>query len=302
MADQAEKLRELVLEVKDKDTLGPFLGIKVEKPALTHPSRTIAITSGKGGVGKTNITVNLAIALSQHKKEVLILDADMGMANVDVLLGMNPKFNLQHVIMGGKSIEEVMIAGPENIKIIPGATGIQKLADLDKKRRQDFLQKISPLENLFDVVLVDTGAGISQSVLSFVLSSSEIIVITTPEPPAIMNAHSIIKVILQKNNEADIKLIVNMAETEDIAKKTLEKITTVCRQFLNTSIEPLGYILYDKSISRSVSSQKPFILNYPYAVSSKNIMDIAKKLLNLQPAKTEHGIINFFKKIGRWGR
>lgn len=301
MADQAEKLRELVLEVKEKEVIGPLLGIKVEK---TTPSscRTIAITSGKGGVGKSNIAVNLAIALAQHKKEVLILDADMGMANVDVLLGMNPKFNLQHVIMGKKSIGEVMVIGPENIKIIPGATGIQELADLDEKRRQDFLQKISPLENLFDIVLIDTGAGISQGVLSFVLSTSEIIIVTTPEPPAVMDAYSIIKVILQKKMEADIKLIVNMAETEDIAKKTLEKITTVCRQFLNTSIEPLGYILYDKSIHRSVSSQKAFILLYPYAVSSKNVTDIAKKLLNLQPVKTERGIIHFFKNIGRWGR
>lgn len=302
MHDQAEKLRELVQDVKKEEEPRLLLGLHSER-IIPKTCRIIGITSGKGGVGKTNIAVNLAISLAQLKREVLILDADMGLANIDVILGMNPKFNLEHVIIKGKNISDVMITGPENIKIIPGATGIQELADLDEKRREEFLKKISPLENLFDMVIIDTGAGISQNILSFVLASNEIIVVTTPEPTSVMDAYSIIKIILQKNSDADIKLIVNMAETEEVAKKTQDKIVTVCRQFLNASIEPLGWILYDKMVTRSVTQQKPFIVNYPNTTASKNIHAISKKLLNLSPAKNEvRGISGFFRKIGLFGR
>lgn len=300
MADQAEKLRELVQE-KEHETRGDDAVKNVVHLPLTSVSfkqRTIAITSGKGGVGKTNFTANLAIALAQLKKEILILDADLGLANLDVILGIRPKRTLHQVVMEKKELSDILVTGPEGIKVIPGATGIQELADLSFDLRECFLRKLSDMETRFDALLIDTGAGLSQNVLSFCLAAGEVIVVTTPEPTAYMDAYSTIKVLAKENPDVNIRLVLNMVSSAEQAGQVFKKISEACWNFLQISIEQGGFILQDKNVTKSVLAQKPFILLYPDSEASRCIREIASKLFEIPYLNTQpKGLKGFFRRF-----
>ncbi|MFW6365826.1 MAG: MinD/ParA family protein [Spirochaetota bacterium] len=260
-------------------------------------TRTIAITSGKGGVGKTSLSVSLAIALARDQSKVTLLDADLGLANVNVVLGTIPKFNLYHVIKGKKKIEDIIVTVPEGIKIIAGAPGYHQLANLDDKVRDRFIGELDVLKN-DDYLIIDTGAGVSQNVLSFIIAADEIIVVTTPEPTAITDAYGINKSIAAQSTENTIRLIVNRVQTVSEARRVAERIINIASQFLNIKVENLGFIYEDPFVAKSVRHQKPFVTGYPKCKASGCINMIADKIANREPQdNAEGGIPGFFKRM-----
>ncbi|MCS7234214.1 MAG: MinD/ParA family protein [Synergistetes bacterium] len=270
--DQAEGLRELVKRSRDFGA--------VARPARL--ARIISVASGKGGVGKTNLVVNLGIALAKRGSRVLIIDADLGLANVDIVLGLTSRYNLYHVIKGEKKIHEIIVDGPEGIKVIAGGAGIQELANLSSSQRVQFIASLSELDSYADIILIDTSAGISQNVLGFVLASDETIVITTPEPTAIRDAYGIIKAIALGNKDAKIRLLINMASSMEEAEDVASRIETVARQFLDISVDKLGFILKDPVVSEAVIRQKPFIIVYPTSKAARCVGSVADRLLGFE--------------------
>jgi flagellar biosynthesis protein FlhG len=280
--DQAANLRRLVLE---------------KKPDGSSATRTIVITSGKGGVGKTSLSVSLAIAIAQDGKSVTLLDADLGLANINVILGIIPKYNLYHVIKGKKKLKDIIIEVPEGIKIIAGASGFQQLANLDVKQRDEFIHSIAELAN-DDFLIVDTGAGISQNVLSFVMAADEVIVVTTPEPTAITDAYGIIKAIASQSNEKHIKLIVNRAQSVAEGKRVAQRVINIAGQFLNIKVEELGFVYEDLYVPKSVRNQKPFIVSYPNSKASGCVKVIADRINNKEIELNKGtGITSFIKNL-----
>jgi len=274
--DQAEGLRELVKRSKD-------FAAKARPARL---ARIISVTSGKGGVGKTNVVVNLGIGLARRGSRVLVIDADLGLANVDIVLGLTSRYNLYHVIKGEKKLQEIIVDGPEGLKVIAGGAGIRELANLSNSQRVQFIASMSELDDYADIILIDTSAGISQNVLGFVLASDEAIVVTTPEPTAIRDAYGIIKAIALENKDAKIRLIVNMAANPQEAEDVASRIEMVARQFLDIGLDKLGYILRDPAVPESVLKQKPFMVAYPTSKASKCVEVIADRLLGLSEEDT----------------
>ena len=260
-------------------------------------TKAIAITSGKGGVGKSNIAINLGLALQDMGKSIIILDADLGLANVDVLLGKKPLYNINHVIEGQKNIKEIIMEVENGLKIIPASSGIENLANLDKSEMDRFIGELRHVEQNVDFFLIDTAAGINQEVLAFLLSSNEIFVVTTGEPTAITDAYAIIKAIVHKKRNATIRLIVNMCRTDDEAERIFNKINAVSVRFLNKKLKLLGGILYDSTVSRAVRKQKPFLHHYPNSPASLGVRAIAKKMLEARTVQNTGNLQDFFTNI-----
>lgn len=278
--DQAANLRRLVIQ-----------------NSATRKTKTIAITSGKGGVGKTSVAVSLAIALAKRNYSVTLLDADLGLANVNVVLGIIPKYNLYHVIKGKKKLEEIIIDVPEGIKIIAGASGFHQLANLDVKQREYFIKALSEL-NDDDYMIIDTGAGISQNVLSFLVASDEVIVVTTPEPTAITDAYGTIKAIAANDPDKTVKLLVNRAQTVTEAKKVAQRVINIAGQFLNIKVDNLGFIFDDLYVAKSIRNQKPFIVSYPKSKASTCIEIIADRVANIESDTDKGtGMLSFFRRF-----
>lgn len=287
MGDQAEKLR----QISQSRILR-----KVTPPV--HNTRVITVTSGKGGVGKTNFTINLAIALIKLGKRVVIIDADLGLANIDVVLGITPQYDLNHVFSGKKTVREVITQGPEGIKFIAGGTVVKEIFALKDWQIEKFINSISDLEEFTDIILIDTGAGISQNVLSFVLAANEVIVVTTPEPTAVADAYGIIKVTSLQNNSAQIKLVVNRAENVYEAEQTAKKLWIVAERFLNIDVKYLGYIFNDPCVSQAVKKQQPFLVTYPNCEATKCIYQLAKLLCEEKQGNKENsGIKGFLDRM-----
>ncbi len=257
--------------------------IRNPKTEIRNP-KTIAITSGKGGVGKTSVVANLGILCAQWGYRVAILDADLSLANIDVILGLRPKFNLSHVIFGEKQLSEILLKGPCGITIIPASCGIEPLAGLTEVQIKKLLNDLDQLTHTFDLLFIDTGAGVSKDVLSFVLSADEAFIITTPEPTAMTDAYAMIKIITQQrklmnSKTQTIKLLINMVDNSNEALDVVERIRLVTEKFLNTQIEYVGHILRDKKVNEAIMAQNPLILSYPTSKASKCISFIAKQIV-----------------------
>lgn len=263
------------------------------------PTRVITVASGKGGVGKTNFTLNIGLALAEFGKRVLILDADLGLANIDVVLGINPPFNLYHVINGEKELAEVIFDGPNGLKIIPGGSGIYELADLNEWQLERFLIKLSALENESDYLLIDTGAGLSKNVLNFALAADEIFIVTTPEPTSLTDAYGLIKTLNKHKFLGTIKILVNRATTYEEGELAANKLKLVAQRFLkNCKLEILGLILDDKVVSEAVKKQQPFLLSYPKSVATDCIYVLAAQMTKQHyVSKKATGLKNYFSKI-----
>lgn len=274
MKDQAEKLREIISDIKSYSKQSASATAKQSSEA-----RVITITSGKGGVGKTNFTVNLAIKLSQLGQRVIVIDADLGLSNVDVIMGRMSKYNLSDVIKNNKDIMDILEEGPCGVRFISGGSGVQDLIKLNKMQLVDLLMKLGKLDGEADFVLIDTGAGLSDNVLSFIHATKEVILVTTPEPTAITDAYALIKTISHKDTSKCIRIVVNRVENDSEANNILDKLSVVTEKFIGIKLQKLGFILNDSCVIKSVKQQQPFVINYPKCSASKNISDITNLLL-----------------------
>lgn len=273
--DQADKLRQQVEKLKEQ----------------APSARVIAVTSGKGGVGKTSISVNLALQFRNQGKKVVILDADFGLANVEVMLGIRPQYNLADVIFSNQSIEDVITEGPSGIGFISGGSGIQDLGNLDKTRLQKLIAQLVKLDNLYDVVIIDTGAGIADSVIEFVLSAPEVLLVITPEPTSITDAYSLLKVVNRKKefdrNSKAIKVITNRVESYEDGQEIYDKIRIVVSKFLNIQLEYLGYIPYDRRMGNAVLEQRPVVIDAPNSEPALRLKSICNTLLEIPEEETK---------------
>jgi len=255
----------------------------------------LAITSGKGGVGKTNIAANLAICLAASRKKVLLIDTDLSLGNLDIVMGVHSKYNISHLLNGQKSIEEIIYTGPEGLGIICGASGLEDLANIDEFRRHRLLGELSRLQSDFDVIVIDTAAGISKLVVGFCLAADHVLVITTPEATAMTDAYAMIKVLAVNGFARRISLIVNMAATIAEGKRTYQQIASVAKQFLNTQVYDAGVLLRDERLSSAIRLRKPVVLTYPKARVTSSLVALSAKLGNgLAAAPNDEG---FFKKV-----
>lgn len=291
MGDQANRLREIVNKVNNDN-------IKTSIETLKTNAKVITVTSGKGGVGKTNITVNLAISLSKLGYRVVVIDADLGLANIDVVLGTMPKYSLVDVIKNGKNVLDVLCTGPNKVKFISGGSGVEELTRLTQIELENFVRNIGLLDKIADVILIDTGAGISENVIRFVMAADDVVVITTPEPTATTDAYALIKAIGIRNKNKSIKLIINRTETAIEAQTAMQKLNSVSKKFLEVKLQFLGYVSNDVLVPKAVKQQKPFVLLYPECTASKNLTEIAKKIMQ-GPANNlkDSGIKGFFNKF-----
>jgi len=292
--DQASALREMKKResvARSSITLPAF---DVQNQSPKHKVRVIAVTSGKGGVGKTNISVNLAYFLSKLKKKVLVLDADVGLANIDVILGLTPQYNLYHVLRGEKSIREIMVEGPGGMLILPAASGIQEMTNLSQGNRLTLLDEVKTLQDRVDFMLIDTGAGIASHVMYFNMAAQEIIVIATPEPTSITDAYALIKVLHQRHAKEHFRLLINMVKTEAEAKEVFSRLNQATNHFLNISIEYLGHVTYDEHISESIRKQQPFVTLFPDAPATKCLRKLAEKIAKEERLAEVTGTPGFF--------
>jgi flagellar biosynthesis protein FlhG len=286
MIDQATQLRSLVRQ--------------------RRRASVIAVTSGKGGVGKSNVAVNLAIQLASAGKQVVLLDADLGLANADVLCNVELPLNLSHVIARKKELHEVMVAAPGGFHLIGGASGLARMADLSDDDRQRLVTALAELEQQADVILIDTGAGISPNVLSFTRAADHVLVVTTPEPTAITDAYAVVKVLSRQDGSAlpeilerRVSLLVNQARGAKEAKVVYGRIAQVAKQFLGVSVLDAGYLLSDQAVPQAVRRRMPFVLGSPRCPASQCVAQLAMRL--------EQGVgtgaqdqAGFFNRMGRW--
>ncbi len=263
-----------------------------------HRPRIIAITSGKGGVGKTNISVNMSIAYAQAGKKVLLIDGDLGMANVNVLLNIVPQYNLLHVVNQQKRMEEIVTDTEFGIKFIAGANGFSRIANLTDSELDYFISEFNTL-NSFDIIIIDTAAGISNNVLQFVAAADEVFIVTTPEPTAITDAYGIIKIItteLSLDREMKLQLLVNRVHSGDEGKRIADRIINIAGQFLNYKMEYLGFIYDDPAVAMSVIRQKPFMDVLPSSKPAVCIKHIVGRVEKMELVGSE-GVAGFLKKF-----
>ncbi len=264
------------------------------KPKRNANARVIAITSGKGGVGKTNIVANLGYAFTKLGKKVLILDADLGLGNLDVLLGLAPKYNLSHVIMDEKTIEDILIEGPGKMKILPASSGIQELTNLTRKQKIKILTQLDQLIDSVDVLFIDTAAGISSNVMDFNATAQEIFVVVSPEPTSITDAYALMKVLSIKYSEKVCKLLVNKTTRPEEGREVFRQLHLVTDRFLDINIEYLGCILNDEKVTRGVKSQKIVSELFPDTRASRCFRDLARKISAMPPANSPKDGSNLF--------
>jgi flagellar biosynthesis protein FlhG len=240
--------------------------------------KTIAVASGKGGVGKTNVVANLAIAMRRQGKNVLIVDADLGLSNIDVLLHLAPRHTIQHVLNGERSLKDVIIDGPQGIKILPAGPGVQELAMLDELQRLKVLDEFDAYDGDIDVLLIDTAAGISENVTFFCTAAQEIVVVTSPEPTAISGAYALINVLFTRHQEKKFHVLVNSAGSGAECVEVFRRLSLAAEEFQNISLNYLGCIPFDESVPRAVREQRAFVDLYPGAPASRQVAEIATKL------------------------
>jgi len=286
MNDQAEALRNLVR--------------KLETEKTSPTTRIITITSGKGGVGKSNFSLNFALALKELGKKVLLFDADIGMANIDVLMGIAAPYNLYHLLKRQQSIEQIVQLGAGGIHFIAGGSGFKDLLDLTMEELHYVEEQLGQLHDKYDVILFDTGAGLTKETVRFITAASETFVVTTPEPTAITDAYALIKMVKAMDHEVNFKLIVNRAIDWQEGKATSDKISLVAERFLGTTVPSLGIVRDDSNVIKAVKRQTPFSLAYPETEAASDIRAIARQFCDLPaPAAKPIGVKGFLHKMFR---
>ena len=290
MWDQAEQLRKMVKDVHTKPSSAVI-------KANNMRARIITVTSGKGGVGKTNFTVNLALSLGKLGKKVVVIDADLGMGNVDVVLGCSVPYNMMHLLEGGFSLQDIIIDGPHGIKFMSGGSGIHKLANLTNLELMHISNQITLLDNWAEIILIDTGAGINSNVMNFVIAADEVIIITTPEPTAITDAYAMMKTFANHSGKGTLQLVVNRVMEEEEGNVAAEKLVKVGLNFLGLTLVKLGIVYEDSNLIRAVKKQVPVLLSFPNTISTRCIEQIANRLLLGDNCKKTSGIKRFFENL-----
>ena len=286
--DQAEQLRNV---------------IKVHNQNNMNTARVVAVTSGKGGVGKSNLSVNLAACLRKAGKRVIIFDADFGLANIEIMFGAMPKYNLSDVIYHGKSIQEIITQGPLEIGFISGGSGIVSLNGLQPEQIKYLVKSINELNNLADYIIIDTGAGISEQVLEFVMTSPEIILVTTPEPTSLTDSYSLLKTLFKKKefnpNETVIHVVANKVHSTEDARAVYEKLNSVIAQFLHGNLNYLGMIPQDLAVEHAVRQQKVVSISEPNSKAAKAFEILASNLLQDAGEETQprRGLAQLFTSL-----
>jgi flagellar biosynthesis protein FlhG len=297
MEDQAEKLREIMRE-KNLSPAKPA-NIREISPSRQTGTKTriITVTSGKGGVGKTNVSVNMALAYARLGKKVVVMDADLGLANVNVMLNMIPKYNLYHVIRKQKTMKEILVETAYGISIVAGASGFSKIANLTEDERQNFIDELDTLSNA-DIIIIDTSAGVSSNVLDFIAAADDAVIITTPEPTAITDAYGIIKIIATEydNLNMGLKLVVNRVKSVAEAKSVADRMTNIAGQFLNLKVDYLGFIYDDSVVSQAVLRQKPFMVIDPKCKASLCVQHMVERMEKNEVRKSG-GFGNMIKRL-----
>jgi flagellar biosynthesis protein FlhG len=262
--------------------------------APPRPVKVIAVASGKGGVGKTNITVNLGVALASMGKEVLLLDADLGLANIDVMLGLHPQYNLLHVLDGSKTLKEIIVEGPSGLKIIPAASGVQKMAELSPAEHAGMIQAFSELNHHIDILMVDSAAGIADSVISFTRAAQEIIVVVCDEPASITDAYALIKLLSREYRVENFHIIANMAGSVQEGRELFNKIAMVCERFLEVNLDFMGIVPFDEDLRRAVKKQRAVVEYIPRSKAATAFTHLAKKVDHWPVSKQPRGHMEFF--------
>jgi flagellar biosynthesis protein FlhG len=284
MSDQAESLRNK---------------LRARAGLIPHASRIITVTSGKGGVGKSNFTLNFALGLQKRGYRVLVFDADIGLANIDVLMGVSPKYHLHHLLRREKTVWEIIQKGYNGLEFIAGGSGFNDLVRLSEAEIDYFAEQIGLLNGYADFILFDTGAGLSKETLKFIVSANETIVVTTPEPTAITDAYAIIKMVHSMDCRVDFRLVVNRITDADEGRYTADKIRYVAKQFLNLDIPVLGYMLDDPNVTKAVKKQIPFTHAFPNSPAARNMERLVDSFLSGQTAAAPEsgGIKGFMGKM-----
>jgi flagellar biosynthesis protein FlhG len=280
MSDQAQGLRNLIQHQQEQKS---------------RTTRIITVTSGKGGVGKSNFTLNFALTLQKKGYKVLVFDADIGLANIDVLMGVSAKYNLYHLLKKEKTISEIIQTGPNGLQFIAGGSGFNDLIRLTEEQVDYFAEQVNLLNGLVDFIIFDTGAGLSKETLRFIIAAEETIVVTTPEPTSITDAYAIIKMVNSMNYKVAFRLVVNRVTDGREGKQTADKISLVAKQFLQLDIPTLGYVPDDSSVSKAVKKQTPFTVAFPNSDASRGINELVDDFIaNQQPTELQTGAVKGF--------
>ncbi|HEB77985.1 MAG TPA: MinD/ParA family protein [Methylothermaceae bacterium] len=263
---------------------------------LNHPRpvRVIAVTSGKGGVGKTNVAVNLGVALSRQGRRTALLDADMGLANVDILLGLQPRFNLSHVIAGQKSLDEILVEGPEGLRIVPAASGIQQMAELTPVEQAGLIRAFSELRLPLEVLIVDTAAGISATVVNFARACQEIVVVVCDEPTSLTDAYAFIKLLYRDYGLYQFQVLCNQVRSAEQGRQLFEKLYRVTDRYLDVALRYFGAVPHDEAVRKAVQQQRPFVTAFPGSPASQAIQGLARKIDHWPVQDTPSGQLAFF--------
>ena len=266
----------------------------LRRMAKPHPVRVITVASGKGGVGKTNVTVNLAIALAGQGKKVTIMDADLGLANIDVMLGLHSDKNLSNVMNGECDLEEILIDGPAGIKIIPASSGVKDMAEMSPSQHAGLVSAFSELTHDIDVLLVDTAAGISDSVVSFARAAQEVLVVVCDEPASITDAYALIKLLSREQNIFKFHVLANMVSGPQQGREVYDKLSKVSERFLDVALEYVGHVPYDEHLQKAIKRQKSVVEVFPRSRSAQAFQTLSKKVNNWPVATASGGHLEFF--------
>ena len=295
MRDQAENLRKMAQQKQNNLNSNSETTAETDRDSPADSARIYTVTSGKGGVGKSNFTANLALALQEQGEKVILFDADLGMANLDVILGVTPNYNLNHVISGKRALSDIILEGPNNIPLIPGGSGIEELANLSRYQLNNLISSWSDLEEKYDIILIDTGAGLSNIVINFILAADETLVISTSEPTSITDAYGVVKVLSKHRENVDLKLVINQA-TDQEGSKIAKRLTKTAREFLDLEIDLLGVLPEDRSVIKAVKKRRPFLLEYPKSKIAKKMRTLGAELIGKEK-ETSTGFTGFLKDV-----
>jgi len=281
MADQAHNLRELV--------------------GKTQEIRVVSVSSGKGGVGKSSLSVNLAVAMSRLGIRVLVVDADFGLANVDVMLGVTSRYDVSYFLRGEKALHEIIQLGHEGVRFISGGSGVNDLLNLEEERLAEMLSVLVRLDAPIDLIIIDTGAGINEKIIQLILASTETIIVITPEPTSILDAYALVKTIVKRDSSHPLHALVNKCENREEAQRVQEGFIEVVGRHLGKNINPLGLIMYNHDVPLSIKRQTPITVSDPGCATSKEIMQIARTILDMPQEKTSNNYLSkiFYSMFGR---